>query len=159
MSKKEKEIKENFDMKKAVKMLVIIFVILALFYGLSLLLTKSSSTKVEKKGSAEIQNREILLGSSFNRKDNEYLVVFYNKKANASLTEAIVNYRTKDKHLPTYEVDMGNGMNASHKSDVSNQYAESVEELQINGTTLIKFNKGKIVEYVEGDNEVTEYLK
>ncbi|MBQ3436082.1 MAG: hypothetical protein IJH18_04590 [Bacilli bacterium] len=155
----KKDVNEKFDMKKAVKMLVVILIILALFYGLSLLITKSPSPQVEKKGSAEIQNREILLGSSFNRKDNEYLVVFYNKKVNTSLTEAIVNYRTKDKHLPTYEVDMGNGMNASHKSDVSNEYAESVEELQINGTTLIKFSKGKIVEYVEGDSEVTEYLK
>ena len=153
-----KKNEERIDVKKAVKILLVVFGIFAVFYALSLLITHSGSSSVPKKPSAEIQDREILLGSSFNRKDNEYLVVFYNANIN-SIKEAVVNYRNKKEHLPTYEVDMGNGMNSSHTVNESNVEATSAEELKISGTTLIRFKKGKIVEYIEGNDEVTEYLK
>lgn len=155
----KKNEQENFNIKKALKVALGVLIIFAIFYGLSILITNKDKATYNVQTSEEIQNKEILIGTAFNRKDNEYLVVFYNKKANNAITNAVVEYRLKEEHLPTYEVDMGNGMNSSYSGASSNREATSLDELQINGTTLIRFKEGKIEEYIEGDSEVSEYLK
>ena len=156
----KKKNEEQITIKKFIKLLIIILIILGIFYLLSIfIISKDNNSNTYKKNSAEIQNREILGGSSFNRTDDEYLVVFYNRSTNNTVMDAIYNYRNKDTHLPVYEVDMGNGMNSKFNSNTSNKNPSSIDELKIHGTTIIRFKDGKIKEYIEGDSNTVEYLK
>ena len=38
-------------------------------------------------------------------------------------------------------------------------FSEKVEDLKINGITLIKISKGKNVKYITGSEEIEKYLK
>ena len=78
---------------------------------------------------------------------------------NTTCSDAVNNYRnTNTKSL--YFVDMGNGFNASYIAEgESNKNPKSASELAINGPTVIHVSNGKVLEYIEGLDEVVEYLK
>ena len=48
---------------------------------------------------------------------------------------------------------------SSFTSDEANHDAKDASEMKISGPTLIKFNNNKIDDYIEGKEEITEYLK
>ena len=74
--------------------------------------------------------------------------------------DLISNYEAKDEHLSIYYVDLSNALNKSVISEEeSNKEAKSVEELKINGATLIKFTNNSISEYIEGEESISSYLE
>lgn len=97
---------------------------------------------------------KILAGQTFNRKEEEYYVVFYDFKTQSELKELISKITT----VKIYGVDLSLGNNKSILSDVGNPNASSANELKVNGTTLIKINSGNNYEYVEGVQDVKSYL-
>lgn len=164
-----KEVLKNFDndnnAKKIIKCIVIVLVFFAVMYLLTVLILKKSSTDyiTNEKDSTSIQYSEILAGTSFSKKDNEYLVLFYNMNDDEDndniYSNLVSDYEAKDEHLPIYYVDLSSTLNKSVLSKESNKDATSAEELKINGVTLIKFTNNKISEYIEGQEEISNYLK
>ena len=49
--------------------------------------------------------------------------------------------------------------NKQYLSEEVNDKAQNVNDLKINGTTLMKVSKGKNVKYVVGSENIEEYLK
>ena len=49
--------------------------------------------------------------------------------------------------------------NNKYASEESNPKVQKVEDLKINGITLIKIQKGKNVKYITGSEEIEKYLK
>ena len=49
-------------------------------------------------------------------------------------------------------------MNKQIISETSNKNATKSDELQINGTTLIEIKEGKIINYIEGYENITNYI-
>ena len=49
--------------------------------------------------------------------------------------------------------------NAKYLSKEENKDAKEVNDLKINGITLIKVSNGKIATYVSGIDKIEEYLK
>lgn len=161
----KKEILNNLSDTKTsniIKCIVAVLIIFAIMYLITVLILKKSSadyiTKNDEK--TTIQYSEILAGTSFSKKESEYLVLFYDFKSdNASTYEGLYSdYKAKDEHLPIYYVDLSNTMNKSVVSENSNHEASNAEELRINGVTLIKFENNKISEYIEGEEDISNYL-
>ena len=120
--------------------------------------TADSSSKTNE---VEIQHEEILLGSSFSIKDDQYLVVYYDTTDDdlSSLTSAISTYRSSSKDVNLYTVDMSDGLNKGFVGETPNKKATKASELSISGPTIIKFTDNKISTYIEGMDKVIEYLE
>lgn len=112
-------------------------------------------TKTVKEPS-EIDYEYIPIGTVFNRKENTYYVLFDNYETNKS--DAYINTLVNNLKDRVYKVDMSKNENAKFISDKENAKATKVNDLKINGITLIKINKGKVVKYISGSENIEEYL-
>lgn len=144
---------------------VIIFI--CLFYLLTVYITSKNSADTknddnEKTSESAISYNETIVGRSFSIADGEYIIVYYDKTdddVSSSCSSAISTYKSKENHLDIYSVNMGDGLNKKYVGDDSNHNPANAGEIVINGPTLIKFNGGEVVDYIEGLDEITEYLQ
>lgn len=164
MNKKVDTVNTNFkeEISKLVKVLVTVLAFFGLFYLLTIYLTTKDGSNKYKKivDAAVVQYSEILVGTSFS-KSGEYIVVYYDKSdedINSIYTPLISSYKEKDEHLSIYNVDMSNSFNKSFSYLVSNSNPSNISDLKIAGPTLIKFTDGKVDEYIEGKEDITNYL-
>lgn len=159
--KKIDNIESNLE-KEILKVLRIVFVVivfLAFFYLLTLVIVNDNGDDELKE--TAIQYEEILAGSSFNMRDSEYLVVFYDftDEDLTNLSSAIFSYGYSENSIRLYTVDMNNGFNSKYVADdKSNRTPESAKDLKINGPTLIRIIDGKVLEYIESADAIIEYL-
>ena len=113
----------------------------------------SSKNKDSKEDETEIIYDEIIAGQTFTKKDELYYVAFYEYDSDEDLTESI-----KEKKNTIYKVDLSKKINQNIKSESSNKNAQKSEELKISGPTLIKIEKNKNIEYIEGYDNIVNYL-
>jgi len=144
-------------------LILVVICILCLFYLLTVYLTEKESTESAANKPEEetvIQYDEILAGSTFNKPDEKYFVVYYDMSSEdiADITSAIGAYNAKEDALPLYTVDMSNPLNKNYASKDSNKSVDEASELRINGVTLIRVKDGELDKYLEGEDEVVEYL-
>ena len=162
LSRQHQKIKDsysdsNFSMKRIFVVILVIVIVLAFFYLLTIgILNKKSKTSVTSN--TAIQYREILAGTSFTQQEKEYLVFYYDSKAedaddNYSL---IAKYSENKDKVYMYVVDLSEGLNRDCLSDGDNPDATNASELKINKTTVIRFKNGKILDYIT-DN-IEDYL-
>lgn len=158
---KEKLIETNsFDLDSVNKLNVIAVVLLFLlgFYLLTLLITDKGDDKEEEQSKVTtISSEEIVLGRSLSMKDKEYLVIYYESSLEDTFKDSITNYRNK-KESKIYIVDMSDGLNKKYAKETSNPYPKSIKEFSINGPTLIKVSDKNVVEYIEGEDNIKNYL-
>lgn len=154
--------KYKSESSKIIKCFAIVLVIFGIMYLITTLILRNSddTTYQNKTSKTSIQYDEILLGTTFDKKENEYLVLFYNVKNDFDNTysNALSDYEAKDEKLPIYYVNLGNSMNKKCISSEENSNATNANELKINDVTLIKFTNHQIKEYITGNNNVIEYL-
>ncbi len=151
------------DYKKIIIVAGVVIIIFGLFYFLTVYVLDNDIDISQKKYTTEtaISYSEIVAGRSFSMPEKEYLVLYYdrsNSELLSTFSSSVSNYKSNDNNLTLYYVDMSNAMNSKYVSDKSNWKPTSVSELAINGPTLIHYNKGKVVDYIEGMTEVNEYL-
>ncbi len=147
--------------KKIIKCTLCILIIFAIMYGVTVLILNNSSDSYDaKEENTTIQYREILAGTTFNKKDKEYYVLFYNvdEDENNTYGDLLSDYEAKDDRLPIYYVDLGNSMNKSCISNEANEHASNATELKIKTATLIHLKDKKIVDYVEGKDSIKDKL-
>ncbi len=149
----------NNDIYKILKIFLGVIIFLGAFYLLTSFVLgrdeKSDNDKVE----ATIQYDEILAGSSFSMKPEKYLVVYYDFSDSelSDLASKVYDY-TYSGSKTIYTVDMSNGFNKSYINEKSNKNPANASELAINGPTLIYFKEGKVNKYIEGSEDIIEYL-
>lgn len=151
--KRKKELKESLDLDHTSRSVIINFIVV---FGVFIIFLVATNiiTKLNAKPSydstrekATIQYKEILYGSVFNRPEETYYVLFYDfDDDNASYYDQLVESTEKK----IYKLNLGNGFNKDIISDMGNYNANSIEELKINGTTIMKIVSGKNVHYYEG---------
>lgn len=169
---KKKEIKKSVNKKidalesnslkevlKVLRLLLIVIIVLGAFYLLTVSIVGNSDDK-EKVAETAIQYDEILAGSTFNMKDDTYLVCYFDFSDTelTDLTAKLNSYSYSGKYR-LYTVDMSNGFNKvfSKEGDI-NRRPNTASELTINGSTLIKIADGEVQDYVEGTEAILEYL-
>lgn len=157
-------LEENWLNKLFVSVGVICF--LGLFYLLTLHITNKNSptnnVSDDTSSDVSISYDEIILGRSLSIDDSEYLVICYDKSNDeiSSIYSSLVStYKSKEDHLNIYTVDMSSSFNKSYvTSDESNKSPSDVSDMLINGPTLMKVSEKKVVDYIEGENDITDYL-
>ncbi len=148
----------NLELKKVFKIVICMVITFIVFYFITLgILNKKESNYATVNSS--IQYNKILVGESFTKNREEYLVLYYNSKNDDmdKVHSLISDYNDKKDKLYLYTVDMSEAFNKQYISEESNTNATSAEELKINGITVIHFKDNKIVDYVT-DN-IEDYLK
>ena len=67
----------EYKIQNLIKMVVILVLIVAIFYGLTIIITKNKQQPEnnETPGNTEIQYDEILIGDIYNQNENEYYVL------------------------------------------------------------------------------------
>lgn len=160
-----KEVLENLstmEVSGVIKITIIVLLIFGIMYLFTILVLKKSSLDYIKKDTEKtsIQYSEILAGASFDKKDSEYLVLYYDKSSddNSTYENLYSDYKAKDEHIPIYYVDLSKALNRNVVSEESKKDATSASELKIKNATLIKFVDNKIEEYFEGEEEIKNYF-
>lgn len=123
--------------------------------------SSSTSSSSSSSSNASISYDNIIIGRSFSMDEAAYLVLYYdgsNSDLSSTVGTLVSTYKNKDSHLPIYKVDMSDGLNKNYTSEESNTNPSSVEDLHINGITLIKFVDNKVDEYIEGQDSISDYL-
>lgn len=144
---------------------LVVLSVLGLFLLTLYITNKNEGTNISnnKNTEAVFDYDEILLGSSFNRNDKEYLVLYYDMSDSSlvgDLASSVGNYTSKDDSLNLYKVDMSNTFNKKYTTeDDSNNNPKDVSELLINGPTLIRFVDGEVEEYIEGVDDIKDYFE
>lgn len=138
----------------------IVSVVLLSFYLVTLIIVGNPNKKT--KPIVNFDYKEILAGSSFDKNDNEYYVVYYDFSESdfSDLAYAVNEYENQHETNKIYLVNLKEGLNKKYiTSKDSNKKPSSASELAINGPTLIHFKDKKINSYVEGKDDIISYLK
>lgn len=167
MYKKLDSVDTNFkeELGKVIKVTVAVLLFFGVFYLFTVyLVNKNSTTEITENISEEatIQYQEILAGSSFSVNKDDYLVLFYDmsdSSLKSDYTSLITTYEEKAEHSSIYTVNMASSFNKSFVSDTANTSPAQVEDLKINGPTLIHFKAGSVVDYVQGYDNIKLFLE
>ena len=151
LKKVEEEIDESYSLKYKIIVVSCVIIFLALFYLLAVHITNKNSASNSSNNTNETSTTsdysEILFGSTFN------------SDLSSELNTTVTDYSTKDDSLTIYTVDMSNMYNKAYVTEEdTNKTPSNIDELRINGPTLIKITNGEVTSYVEGTESIKEYL-
>ena len=152
----EEVISEDSDFMDKFFVVAAVILFILCFYILTVYITnKNKDTTDEIEDVVGISKDKIILGRSLSMGKDDYLVVYYNN--GDSTIEEIVKAYTGD--LSIYKVDMSSAFNKKYATDgESNKNPTKASEFKINGPTLIKVSKNKVVDYIEGEEAIRGYL-
>ncbi len=168
MSKKNKVNKvksyssDSEEVTKMIKILVGLIVVLGLFYIVFSFATGEFSFGSKEKEPVEIQDVEILAGTTFNKSGSEYYVLMYDFDANDSLVYANI-YSMYSSYFGNagkmYLVDLSKKFNTPYLvEDRSLVKVTDIDNLKVVNGTLIKVSNGKGVSYSIGAEEIEKTL-
>ncbi len=151
---------DSESISKIIKYLIVVVIIFGGVYFLTDYITNHSSNSNYKKqvGEATIQNDKILAGSTFNKSDDEYYVLFYDVTGDSTYTDLYSSYKEKEEHLPIYYVDIKEGLNSKFIGEDINEEPTDISELKVNGPTLIKISNKEVEEFITNTDEIKEKL-
>ena len=141
-----------------IKIVVILFLILVVFYFITYLITKKPKAE---ESEPTIQYQEVIAGNILNIKEDEYYVLleFEGDKYNDLYETYLSIYSSKEDAKSYYLVDMSKGFNQSYISSETNLDSQKVSELKFASTTLLKIKSGKIVEKYYTNETITSALE
>ena len=167
IKKETKKIENNKldgEILSFIKIALGVGVVVLIVFGATILMNKlgvfdEGYTKPER-GEIIISYEDATVGTIFNRPDAEYYVIFddFTENPNQHLTSILFRYSNEEETLPIYKVDMSNGFNIKYAGEQGNPSAQKVEDIKINGVTLIKIVNGKNVKYIEGTTNIENEL-
>lgn len=168
MNKETKKI-NNFkteEQKEIIKFIIIIVVVVSLVVGIYFFTKKFVTKDEEKKETQEITGtvnyNVTIIGELLNRPYNEYYAIIYDSTSNdAGKYQGIYSKFTTGEKSTTkmYYIDLSNKLNKDYYSEEeTNPKAKSIKELKLGDFTLIKVKDGKIIKYLEDEEEVKKEL-
>lgn len=153
------------EMSKLIFLILIVALIFAVFYVITIFITKKDDNEISQVNPNEdtevvIQYSKILAGNILTHTDGEYyvLVYFNNDKYLDLYRNYLAIYSKIDGAVPYYFVDMDDVFNKSFVGDKSNFDFENIEKLKFSQTTLLRVNNGNIVSTYEGNEQITGKL-
>lgn len=156
----------NFDgniWNKIFVALGVICFILA-FYLLTLYITNKNTKKANAKEDEEVtvSSDKIIIGRSLSMSDDDYFVIFYDKgdsEIASTYDEIVSNQKYGGDGRKIYTVDMSSGFNKKYlTTEESNKTPKDETDFKINGPTLILVSNHSVVDYIEGEEAIKDYL-
>lgn len=152
------------EVTNVIKIISVIAILFAIIYFATAIINGEIFGDKEEKTEVEIQNVEILMGETFEKKDSEYIIVYYDfeDKIYSNLYTMLVDdYNSKDKKVPMYKVDLSTNFSKNYiakEEESSNTNPTALSNLKIKGATLIRIKDKKVVKYVEGKDNIKLYF-
>ncbi len=164
MSKSNKSVEKEMNIKGLVIIICVLLVVLGLIYVLTIGAQHLGwfdvgYTKPEV-GNAVISYDSIMAGTIFDRSESEYYVLIadFDSRDTVYVSGLISSYKNKENVLPLYVVNTADKLNSSIVSDTANSMAQSVEDLKVSESTLIKISNHRNVMFVTGDANIKTEL-
>lgn len=150
---------ESFKIKNVIIILLIIMIVFVSFYFITKYVLEHKKDDTPAVESV-IDREKIIFGQMFNRSDSEYYVIAYDssEKSKDIYNKYIDKYSSKEGSIKVYEIDLKDDFNKSYIANKSNIVSD-VDGLKVSGDTLFKIKDKNIVEYKEGSNDISSYLK
>ncbi len=152
---------DSDEMMRMLKVLGVVVLCLAAFYLVFAISTgEISFGKKDTKVNDEIQNIEILAGTTFSRIDSEYYVLMYDfSKGDSSIYSNIYDISGNVSSTKMYLVDLGKKFNSSYiTDDKSKVNISDINNLKVVNGTMIKVQDGKGVSYSIGIDDIKKEL-
>lgn len=155
----------NEDVMKMIKIGVIVIACFAIIYFVTAFINGEFSNKEEEQEEVEIQNEEILMGETFEKSDSEYMIMYYDFTDNnySNLYAMLVEtYKAEEDALPMYTVDLSTNFSKKYmagEGESSNKNPTSLSNLKISGATLIRIKDKKVINYIEGKDNIKNYIE
>lgn len=145
---------ETYSAKKIIIFIAIIILVLAIFYGITVLVTKNKKVENDDNdNNAVIQYDEILVGNIYSQQESEYYVLAI-KDNTSTHVSSLEDYSSYDKALRSYTIDLNSGFNKKFLAGESN-FEGKLPVFKT--TTLLKIVNAKISEIYE-DNDIKNQL-
>ncbi len=151
----------NISMSKAITVLLVVIIIIVIVYFVAAIVMGEITFKKNDKV-ATIQYENILAGSTFKQHDKEYIVVYYDFKGNdaSEIDSSISTYKSVTSSKALYKVDLSLKQNKIYTTDKnSNKKPIKATDLKIKGSTLLHIKDNKVITYIEGIDNIKDYLK
>lgn len=147
---------EEFSIKKATIMALIILVIIVAFYFITIFVLDRKKTKEKENIYTAIQYDEIIVGNMYNQKEDEYYVLATMKSDEnaSSYVTNLENYSKTEDAIKTYTIDLDSGFNKKYVADESDF---TLKYPVFSTSTLIKISNNEIKEVYVG-KEITDFL-
>lgn len=155
----------NEDVVKMIKIGVIVILCFAIIYFATAIINGELFGKKEKTAAPEIQKVEILMGETFEKKDSEYMIMYYDfeDKLYSGLYSALLeNYNSVNKDVPMYKVDLSTNFSKKYmakEEESSNTTPTGISNLKIKGATIIRIKNKQVVKYIEGKDNIKTYIE
>lgn len=161
--KKTIEVKETeFTIKNFIKTIVIILLVLAIFYFITVLVVKPIINK--EKSDVKFDSTKITMNQLLTRKEDSYYALavkesesrnFYSQFNYFELyNNYIEKYTSNEDALKFYWIDMDDAFNGAYWSTELD-----IDNFIINDDTLFKVSNGKLVDYFVGHEEILKELQ
>lgn len=155
--------KNDSEIAKLIKIVLIVTAIMVVFYGITLAVTKNTSSSESSKNSnnekAVIQYDDIMIGTMLNKSQDAYYVLIKEDDDNR-----IVEYETLMKLIAAktdapkiYTANLTDSFNKKYLAKEAND-SSNMEEFRVSGTTLVEIKEGKIANIYSNHESIREKL-
>ena len=165
MAKKVKvsKIKNENEILKLLKLVIIVSLIVAVFYVITLFVNKKEEEKQEttiNETPATIQYDYILVGNILKQSNKKYYVLATTQDdVNARVYEAYLSvYKNQKDSIRTYYIDLDNPLNSKFLKEESNFKFKNVTDISFKETTLLLIENNKIKKTYEGKENIIDVL-
>jgi len=161
---KSKITKNDNELVKLIKIVLIITVIMAIFYGITMLVTKNRELSTyENNGNSEkavIQYENIMIGTLLNKEENRYYVLIEEDEDQRIVEyDNLIQLASAKEDTPRfYTANLTDSFNKNYLAKEAN-ITDNMEEFKVSGTTLIEIKDGKIINTYMNYDEIKEELK
>lgn len=156
--------KEN-EASKLLKIVLIVTIIMAIFYGITIVATnKADKTKKEKAiettaEKAEIQYENIMIGTMLNYSGTYYVLIKNKDDNRLEEYESLVDSIKSNENAPTiYNADLSDGFNKGYLAKEANNPKDTVDGFTVTSTTLVKIVDNKIDAVYDNYDSIKEKL-
>jgi len=156
----KKQIKNENEMLKFIKLIIVVTVIFGLFYALTVFINKEDEQNKNEDENVSIQYNEILIGNIFNQSnDNYYVLVEKPTDNNVQAYEAYLSmYSQKKESKRVYFCNLDSVLNLQYNKEET-KLSDNISELQFSQTVLLEIENKKIKNSYASDEKIREILK
>lgn len=134
--------------------LVIVYFMIAIATGEINIGGKKDNT--DNSASDNSYDNMIMASTTFDKSENEYMVIFYSEKNKTDNLDLIISSYKGD--IKLYKVNTDEVINKFVLSDEENSSATNKDELKVKTPTLLTINNKKITYYTSNEDEIAEKL-
>ena len=145
---------EEYNLKRIITIMIGILITILIFYGITILVTDKKSSDTINDTDTEIQTKEILIGSIYNKTESEYYVLVQLSADYSNMYSTVSAYQEADL-IKLYTADLNSVYNKKYFGAVSNF---TTTYPTFSKTTLIKITNGVITSYYEGVDQILDIL-